>query len=140
MAWQRIRIPLPEDLTAAQRRQAGQIIVDGIVQRTKQGVGIRKAGDSFRLKPFVEYSESYLEAKKKAGKYSGEVDLRFTGEMLDNLKMISQKKGSVLVGFQNNTSANDKAEWNRVGTKTPNRDFLGLTRSEIRAVVKTVRS
>lgn len=140
MAWQRIRIPLPEDMTAAERRRAGEMIVEGIVNRTQQGMGIRKSGDSFRLQPFAEYSEKYLEYKKSVGKYSGNVDLKLSGDMLEGLQMLSHEKGSVLIGFQNGTFANDKAEWNRVGTKTPNRDFLGLTRAEIRAVVRSVKS
>lgn len=139
MAWQRVRIPLPEDLSAAQRRRAGEIIVQGIVDRTKQGMGIRKAGDSFRHKPFADYSKSYLEYKKAKGKYRGNVDLTFEGKMLAALKLLSHEKGSVLIGFDNGTEENDKAEWNRVGTNSPNRDFLGMTRSEIRAVVKSVK-
>lgn len=139
MAWQKIRIPIPEDLTASQRRELGDLIVSGIKDRTEQGMGVRKAGDSFRLKPFAEYSDAYLEKKKKAGKYSGNVDLTYSGEMLEGLQVLSHKKGSILVGFENGSSENDKAEWNRSGTSTPNRDFLGMTRSEIRAVVKAVR-
>jgi len=140
MTWQRVRIPLPEDLNAAQRREAGKMIVEGIIDRTQQGMGIMKAGDSFRHKPFAEYSQSYLEYKQAQGKYRGNVDLTLEGEMLDGLQVLSHKKGSVLVGFKNGTIENDKAEWNQSGTKTPNRVFLGMTRSEIRAVVRSVKS
>lgn len=140
MAWQRIRIPVPEDLTAQQRREAGQAMVEGIVERTKQGMGIVQSGDRVRFKPFAEYSDDYLEKKRKAGKYSGNVDLKWTGEMLEGLKVISHQKGSILIGYDNGSKANDKAEWNRTGTSTPNRDFLGMTKSEIRAVVRSVKS
>lgn len=146
MAWQRVRIDLPDDLTPAQRKEAGRLIVEGIIERSQQGMGVRKAGDSFRHKPFAEYSEAYLDRKKKAGKYSGNVDLTLDGDMLAALDVISDKKGSVLIGFENGSEENSKAEGNITGSYggAPNprkaRNFLGLTRSEVRAVVKAVKS
>lgn len=139
MAWQRVRIPVPEDLNKNEREEAGRLMIEGIRDRTAQGMGIRQSGDRVRLKAFAEYSPEYLDKKKKAGKYSGAVDLKWTGDMMKALDVISHQKGSILIGFENGSEENDKAEWNREGTSTPNRDFLGMTKAEIRAVVKTVK-
>lgn len=140
MAWQRVRIEIPETIGKNDREALGAEMVEWILARTDNGMGVSRSGDRVRLKEFAEYSDSYLEAKKAAGKYSGAVDLKLEGEMLRGLQVISHKKGSILIGFENGTIENEKAEWNISGTKTPNRDFLGLTKREVQALAKAYKS
>lgn len=139
MAWQRTRIELPEGLTPGERREVGERIVELIRERTAEGVGIRNG----RRYAFPGYSKSYIEreAFKAAGKSPNRVNLRLSEEMMAELRVLSHTPNSVLVGFDNGTDANAKAEGNQIGSYggSPNprkaRAFLGITQSELRAIL-----
>lgn len=140
MAWQKVRIDIPDDLTATQRAQVAHDVVNQMVDNATNGVGVRQSGDKFVRKTFPAYTPQY-----QAKKGQSNVDLTLSGEMLSALKVISHKKGSILVGFDNGTEANSKAEGNILGSygKDPNpkkaRNFLGIIPSEIRKIVSTIR-
>lgn len=140
MAQQRVRLPLPEDLTPFQREQAGNLMANLMVDKANEGEGVKKSGDKFRRTQFPAYTKEY---KKKKGQSN--VDLEVTGNMLNALQYLSSKKGSVLVGYERGSSENGKAEGNVTGSYggSPNkrkaRNFLGLLKSEINAIVKEVR-
>lgn len=139
MAWQRTRIELPEGLTPGERAQIGERIVELIRERTAEGVGIR----SGRRYSFPGYSKSYIESEafKAAGKSPNRVNLRLSEEMLSELRVLSTTPTSVLVGFDNGTDANAKAEGNQIGSYggSPNprkaRAFLGITQAELKSIL-----
>lgn len=141
MAWQRVRIDIPDELTKPQRDIAARMMVDLMVEKARNGEGIRKAGDRIRSRTFPKYTEAYEKFKGQSN-----VDLTLSGDMLSALDVISTKKGSVLIGFENGSEENDKAEGNITGSygRSPNprkaRNFLGLRKSEINAIVRTVKS
>lgn len=132
MAWQKKRLEVPEDYTPADRERLAREVIDFIRERTtEQNRGV-KNGRNFK---FPAYSESYIKSSafQKAGKSKGRVDLKLTGEMLDSIKLISHKKGSVLIGFENGSFANDKAEGN-----AKKRPFLDITQRDLDKIIKDV--
>jgi len=67
--------------------------------------------------------------------------------MLDAIEVLSHKRGQVLIGFENGSEQNDKAEGNQTGSygqPDPNpskaRRFLGLTDREYDAILEEIRS
>ncbi len=141
MAWQRIRIEIPENIEPAMREAIGNEMVRLMAEKARNGVGVRYEGDRARPKNFPAYSKKYADWKGQDN-----VDLTLSGDMLDALKVLSHKKGSVLIGFDSGSKENDKAEGNITGSygKSPNprkaRDFLGLLKSEINQIVRDKKS
>lgn len=137
MAWQKIRIDVPEDIGPSEREAMGAEMVALMVSKAKDGIGVRYEGDRARPKNFPAYTERYEKFKGQKN-----VDLTLSGEMLEALNVLSHKKGSILIGFENGSEENDKAEGNITGSygRSPNprkaRNFLGLTASEIKAIVR----
>lgn len=128
MAWQRIRVDIPDDYGPLERKAIAQEIIDTIVERTLSGKD--KDGEKF-----AGYSDAYKKSFefRVSGKSKSNVNLRLSGEMLTALKLISDKKGSLLIGYDNKTEENSKAEGNRLGTygqsrpiPGKSRDFLGI--------------
>jgi hypothetical protein len=140
MAWQKTRIEVPEDLTPQQREEAANQMVDLMAEKAQNGEGIRRSGDRVRPRTFPAYTQEYIKFKGQS-----HVDLVLSGDMLASLDVLSHKKGSVLIGFENGSKANAKAEGNITGSygRSPNpqksRNFLGLMKSEINAIVRSVR-
>lgn len=141
MTWQKVKLQIPEDLDKSEREEVAQAFVDQMVENASNGVGVKSNGDSFSRKKFPGYSKKYEELKG-----SSQVDLTLSGEMLSALKVISTKKGAVIIGFDNGSEANAKAEGNITGSygKSPNpkkaRNFLGLIPKEIRDIVNSIKS
>lgn len=136
MAWQKIRIDIPEEIGPSEREAIGEEMVSLMVSKAKDGIGVT-GSERFRNKNFPKYTPQYEKFKGQKN-----VDLTLSGEMLDALQVLSHKKGSILIGFENGSIENDKAEGNITGSygKTPNpkkaRNFLGLTASEIKEIVR----
>lgn len=136
MAWQKVRIDIPEDIGPSEREAIAADMVDLMVSNARDGVGIRWEGSRARTRHFPAYTKEYEKFKGQKN-----VDLTLSGDMLDALTVISHKKGSILIGFENGTKENDKAEGNILGSygRAPNprkaRNFLGLTASDIRSIV-----
>lgn len=133
--WTRTRIELPPELSPQQREQVGKDIIDFIIDRTKKGRNkLNRA--------FPGYSKSYIKSLdfKIAGKSPGRVNLTLSGDMLAALKVLSHKKGSVLIGFDNGTEENARAEGNILGTyggspTGKKRDFLGITKKDLDVIL-----
>lgn len=140
MGWMKVRLEIPENLTPAQREEFGYLAAVAMADKARQGIGVRENGEYFRNKAFPRYTKEYAKRKGQSN-----VDLTLSGEMLDDLTLLSHRSGSVLIGFENGTESNDKAEGNITGSygRSPNprkaRNFLGLTRSEIKEIVRSVR-
>ena len=131
MAWMRTKIELPDDLDIerSEKDEIAEKVIEYIKERTASGVG-SKAGRRFN---FPAYSKSYIEsaAFKKAGKSPGEVNLKLSGEMLDDLRVLSIRGNAILIGFENGSLSNDKADGN---SKT--RPFLALNKSELSSILR----
>lgn len=119
------------------------MIRNQIKENANNGEGVTKTGVS-RKKNFPGYTEEYAKYKKKQRpSFDGStVDLTLSAKMLSDFNLISHKKGSVLIGFENGTKSNAKAEGNITGSygRSPNkakaRNFLGLPAGQLKQLVK----
>lgn len=135
--WQRFRVNINEAYTADEREAIGEMIVESIRERV-QNNGTNKYG-----RALPGYSESYKNSLnfKIAGKSEGDVNLTLSGDMLGALTVLSHTKGSLLIGFENGTPENAKADGNIRGTYGqsksvgPKRDFLGIPKDDLRAIL-----
>ena len=131
MAWMKTKIELPDDLDLSKddRDVIAENILEYIRDRTLSGVGI-KSGRRFN---FPAYSDSYVKSAvfKRAGKSAGEINLKLSGEMLDELRILSARGNNILIGFENGTLSNDKADGN---SKT--RPFLGINKGELQDILR----
>lgn len=140
MAWQKINLKIPTDLNPEQRIELADLVIEHIFKRTDSG----KDKDG---KPFPKYSEAYKKSLdfKNAGK-TGKVDLQLSGDMLAALKLLNHKAGNLMIGFENGTEENAKAEGNILGSYggEPNsskaRDFLGIQPEKLKELIKYVKS
>ena len=134
---QKVTIRLPDDLRPAEREEIGFEIIEHIRERSKRGIGVRRAGRGFTTKVFPNYSENYA-----ARKGQNNVDLTLSEEMLESIEVLRHRKGEVTIGFQRGTDVNAKAEGNQIGSygRSPNprkaRRFLGLTRDELDLILE----
>jgi hypothetical protein len=138
MAWSRARIPIPEDLTPAEREELGERILDFIRDRTERGIGVKPRGDGWVNVTFPPYSDSYINspAFKAAGKSANKVNLKLSGDMMAAMDLLSHSPGSILIGYKNGTENNDKAE----GNADRGRDHLGISKSDLNMLINQVRS
>lgn len=137
--WMRVPIDIPKRFGPTERLAIAQEVIDFIVQRTRSG----KAIDGSK---FPGYSQSYSKSLnfKIAGKSKSNVDLTLSGDMLDSLRLISQKSGQIIVGYDRADSVNNgKAEGNQLGTygqKKANtkkaRPFLGISRDDLTNILE----
>lgn len=134
--WQRVRIELPENLSADERRALAEIVIEKIRERSSDGID--KNGRSF-----PGYSQAYKKSLDfKIGGKSGSVNLELSGDMLGSIQLLAHERGSILIGFENGTDENAKADGNIRGTygnskpiPGKKRDFLGLPKSEIKKIL-----
>lgn len=136
MAWQKARIKIPEGYSPEVRERIGEDIKRMIKDRAAQGQGVKPTGRGYRLVDFPDYSPAY--AKRKG---STRVDLVLDDEMLEDIEVLSTTKDSILIGYENGTKSNAKAEGNQTGSygRSPNpkkaRPFLGVTNEELEAIL-----
>lgn len=134
--WQRIRIEIPKEYGPDERRAIGLEILDHIRERTRSGVD--KNGRTFK-----RYSPGYKESIdfRNAGKSAGRVDLTLSGDMLASMDLLSHRAGSLLIGFENHTEENARADGNIRGTygqpqsTGKSRDFLGIRDRELNRIL-----
>lgn len=135
--WQRVAIEIPRQYGPAEREAIAQEIVEFIRNRTAQN---RDKNN----RQFAAYSESYVGSFpfKVAGKSRGDVNLVLSGDMMSAMDALSHKPGRVVIGFQNGTVENAKADGNIRGTYgTPRpipgkaRDFLGISKRDLKEEV-----
>lgn len=139
--WRRVRIEIPKDLGPAARERIGIELRNRMQERAENGVGVN--ADGTRSKQFPEYTDKYARQK---GVGVGDVNLILEGDMLAAMNLISHKPGSVLIGFENGTKENAKAEGNIIGSygkpsgnPAKARNFLGLPASEIKRIIRENR-
>jgi len=134
--WQRVRIPIPTDLTPFERELVASEIIDHIIERSQDGTGFNK--DTGRERSFPGYSADYFK--------SGTVDLTLNDQMLKAMELLSSSSGSLLIGYRNGTEENAKADGNSRGTyglprPIPGkaRPFLGLRKGVLNEIVRRVK-
>lgn len=135
---QKVRIKIPKGYTSRERKAISFEVVEFMIKRTQKGLD----KDNRRLKP---YSKGYKESFefRAAGK-SGKVNLTSSEEMMDEMKGLKDTDGSLDIGYDGRKNAlNGKVEGNRLGTygnKKPvvsgGRDFLGITNSDLKRILK----
>jgi len=128
---QKVRIIIPRGYSKEQRQKIGEDIVERIRNRTRKD-SIDKEGNKF-----ARYSKTYSKEMRKR-----KVNLTDTGDMLDELQLLTEYSGTVTVGYEAGADINGKVEGNRLGTygqSTPipgkARDFLGITDSELKDIL-----
>ena len=119
---------LPKTINPTQRKKIAEVVINHIINRSI-------AGYDKNDKKFPIYSKDYAEKK---GVSRGEVDLLLSGELLDSIKLLSERSGEITIGFdKEDEKLNGKAEGNILGSygKEPNkkkaRDFLGIDDAEL---------
>jgi phage gpG-like protein len=131
--WQRFTVEIPKKIGPGDREVLADEIMDYIRDRvTKKNLD--KKND-----PLPGYSDAYAKSLnfKIAGKSKSDVNLTLSGDMLGALTLLSHSPGKLLIGFENGSNENAKADGNIRGTYGkskpvgPKRDFLGLTREDL---------
>lgn len=141
MAWQKIAIDISDyDLKPQQRQDLADLVIEHIFDRTNRGLDKNNV-------PFKKYSKEYENslAFKAAGKIKGgKPNLQLSGDMLAAMKLLSENKKKLLIGFENNTEENGKAEGNIKGTygqatsTGKKRDFLGIKNDKLKELIAEV--
>ena len=128
---QKVIIKVPKQMTPSDRIAFAQDVMDFIRNRAENNTGFNPS--TGRNKKFPRYTKNYAERK---GVSRGDVDLELSGEMLDAMKLLSHRSGSVSIGYAAGTNENAKAEGNQIGSYggAPNRSrarpFLGITQTD----------
>lgn len=140
---QKVTIKLPAGIDPDDYEAVGEDIVGFIRDRTDVGFGVRKRGRGFSTYAFPEYTPEY-----EAFKGQSKVDLKLSGELLDELRVLEVDPDSrtVTIGYEEGDPINGKAEGNFTGSygkKRPNpakaRNILGMTKEELDAVAGVYR-
>ena len=130
--WRRINVDIPPDLKPSEREALGDAIIDFIVERTV-------SGQNKRNRDFPNYTAEYADRK---GVGVGDVDLVDSFDMLADIELLSHRRGKLLIGFENGTLSNAKADGNITGSygRSPNkrkaRDFLGIFKKDVKQLAK----
>lgn len=132
-----VDIELPSGYSQEIKEAIALEIIDTIVRRTKKGVD--KEGDSF-----PGYSKEYIDSVdfKAAGKSKSNINLTLSGDLLDELALLSIKGKKLKIGYERGSDTNAKADGNIRGTYGQSspipgkaRDFLGITESELEKIL-----
>ena len=122
-------------------REFGEYAVDRIVKRTRLGKGVDERGGD--PKPLKALSESYKKKRRTSEELSsttrpGKSNLTFTGQLLDSIKVITIKAGSVLIsatGRRKDGLTNKEL----TGYVSEDRPFLNLSKPELNGLSKLIR-
>lgn len=112
----------------------GQAIIDKIVERTGDGIGVN--GKRLKSPYSKEYSHS-LEFKA-AGKKPNKVNMELTGDMLASLDVLALD-GSKIIVEVGDPDQIPKAYNHIVGDTVPKRNWFGITKAEISAIIEDFR-
>lgn len=124
---QKIRIKIPRGYSPAIRERIATDIIKYIKNRTK-----KESLDKNESK-FAKYSKEYSKEKRKR-----KVNLNDTGDMLENIELLTHRSGSLTIGYKKGYDGMGKVEGNRKGTYGQSkpipgkaRDFLGIVQEEV---------
>lgn len=139
---QYIDIPIPKSVPKKDRLTIADLVIERIVERTREGVDRRG-------NPFPDYTDAYVNSQdfKNAGKSASDINLQLSGDMLAALTVLKEGSDKIRIGFENGSDENARADGNIRGTygkargsRKKARDFLGIDRSELRAIIDMVTS
>lgn len=138
MTWVRTKIEIPKGIKRRDREILAEAVVEYI--RVRSLDGIDKNG-----RKFPKYTADYAKSK---GVSRDSVDLFLSGELLENLQVLSHKNGEVIIGYdKSDDELNGKAEGNILGTYGQSepipgkkRDFLGITKKDLNGLLDAQES
>ena len=129
------RIAIPRSIKPKDRVKIANIVLEHIISRTVSGLDRRN-------KKFPNYEINYANYK---GVGKSDVDLVLSGEMLEELTLVSHKEGEIVIGYKNpSDELSGKVEGNRIGSyggepnKAKARDFLGIPKSELEILIAAI--
>jgi hypothetical protein len=121
----------------------GNRVIDRIIERMDDGMGVKESGDKFSNKPFLKYKESYIDSTifkiYKGG--NTKVNLELTGAMKASMSVLNTSAQGVTIGFDDydegrkargHIMGDNKALRGRV------RDFFGLPNKDIKEIMEQV--
>jgi len=138
--WRRFKVKIPSDIKPGDREDLAFAVLEFIRDRTD-------SGKDKNNKSFKKYSDAYKDSLdfSIAGK-SSKPNLKLSGDMLDDMDIISHRKGQIILGYENGSENNAKADGNITGSygrpsgnKKHARDFLGITEKDLTNVIKRFR-
>lgn len=135
--WQRFTVNIPKTITDQKERLAlGEDIIKYIRERT------RSSKDN-RGRSFPRYSKAYRKSFAfKVAHKSGTVNLTQTGDMLQDIEILSVSKDKMVIGFEKGSLSNDKADGHITGwqgrsdTKRPFLGFEGKEKAVLNRLIK----
>lgn len=139
--WIQKEIEISTRYSKDERTAIGIDIVRYVRERTLSGKG---PGDKAWSGKAGEYSKAYTDSLdfKIGRKNKGKVNLKLSGDMLEELTLLNEKSGKVKIGFDDSATSAGKAEGNIRGTygnASPiagkARPFLDLTSKEIASIL-----
>lgn len=126
--WQRFSVSIPKTIKPNERIALSEDIIKYIYNRSKKGRDVEG-------KAFPQYTNEYAKYK---GTSRGKVDLILEDKMLKSMKLISHKSGKLLIGYDNGSKENAKADGNNRGTygnpaPLPGkaRKFVGISKKDL---------
>ena len=121
-------IKVPDNFNQSQREAVATEAINLIKNRTDTGLDVRG-------RAFKPYSPSYVKDIdfKIAGKKKNEVNLQFTGEMINEIEVLNQGTGFIVIGYQEGES-NKRVSYN----KDKGREFLGITEKERLKILRDI--
>lgn len=134
---QKFELEIDPRYSAAERRAIAHDVIDWIVER------VQNKNLDRRNRPLPEYSASYVKSLdfKIGGKKKGDVNLTLSGDMLGAIEVLEHQPGKIVIGFEEGSTENAKADGNIRGTygqskpTGPKRDFLGLTKKDLNVIL-----
>lgn len=135
--WQRFTVEIPKTITDPKEKLAlGEDIIKYIRDRT------RRAKDNSGAN-FPRYSKEYRKSFAfKVAHKSGDVNLTQTGDMLQDIEVLSISRDKMIIGFENGTLSNDIADGHITGWQGASkvkRPFLGFEGNEKYALSKIIK-
>ena len=105
-------------------------VIDYIVQRTENGLDVR--GNSFK-----NYSESYKNSEnfEAFGKSTGDVNLVQEGNMINSIQVIEAYDNYFKIGYTDELNIL-KAFNHNTGDTVPRREFFGINKKEMNAILE----
>jgi hypothetical protein len=129
------KIKIPSQYSNRTATAIANDLIDLILARTEKGEGSNG-------KKFPKYSSAYKKSFEfqAAGK-GNNVDLRLSGEMLNELSIVSVAAGEIVIGYNEDSSVAGRVEGNVLGSyggdpdSKKARNFLELSEKEIQGVL-----
>lgn len=139
---QKFKLKLPDGLSIAEQELVAGEVIEFIKQRSQKD---NRDKNNTKLKKYTpEYESS--SAFKRAGKRKGKVDLTLSEEMMENLKIVKNRRGEVEIGYDGRKNKlNGKVEGNILGTYGQSkptgkaRDFLGIAKKDLNKILDILK-